>query len=70
MGKQYKTIIEDLPGYIKNSICEFRPDDAETWVFKEVPALENESVLAVMNKGEDEQKRVYEYWNKVIGYFR
>jgi len=40
----------DLPEWVTSCVRIFWPTDAETWVFQPVPALDNRSLLDVMNQ--------------------
>lgn len=61
------TRFEDLPEWVTAKVQQFRPKDAETWVFNAVPALE--TVMECMNAGEDGQNRVRRYLRDVMGRF-
>jgi len=64
----YRTF-EDLPEWATTRVLRFRPNDAETWIFDPVPALDNQSFIDVMNQGEDGVNRVRRYLNDLMGKF-
>lgn len=64
----YKTF-SDLPEWATSCIRKFRPDDAETWIFHPVPALQNRSFIEVINQGDEGINRVRRYLNDVLGRF-
>jgi hypothetical protein len=64
----YQTF-DDLPKWAASRIRRFRPDDAEEWIFKRVPALDNQSFIEVMNQGEKGAFQARQYLNNVIGKF-
>jgi len=59
----------DLPEWAKSRILRFRPNDAETWIYDPVPALDNQSFIAVMNQGEDGENKLRRYLNDLMGKF-
>jgi uncharacterized protein (DUF2384 family) len=60
---------EDLPSWVTERVRRFRPKDAETWVFDPVPALENRSVMELMNRDETGRNQVRRYLNDLMGKF-
>lgn len=60
---------DDLPDWVKEPVRRFRPNDADTWILKPVPALDNRALIDVMNSGEDGERRVRLYLNNVMGKF-
>lgn len=66
--RTYQTF-DDLPEWARSCILKFRPADAQTWIFEPVPALENQSVIAVMNEGEEGVDKLRRYLNDLMGKF-
>ena len=60
---------EDLPEWVKNRVERIRPNDARSWVFEPVPVLGNESIMSLMNAGEEGQNRIRRYFIDVAGKF-
>ena len=60
---------DDLPDWARIGIKQIRPNDAEQWIHKPVPALRGESFLSVINNGEEGEKRAREYIRDVMGKF-
>jgi hypothetical protein len=60
---------DDLPAWVTKVVRQMRPKDAEAWVFRSVPALNNRSLLDWMNAGEDGRERVRKYLADVTGRF-
>jgi len=61
--------LDDLPTWVTKVIQQMRPKDAEAWVFRPVPALNNRSLLDWMNAGEDGLDRVRKYLEDVTSRF-
>ena len=59
----------DLPAWVTTVVRQMRPKDAEAWVFRPVPALDNRSLLDWMNAGEDGLDRVRTYLEDVTSRF-
>lgn len=56
---------DDLPNHIKTWLLQrVGPGDPHEWAKKPIPALDNQSVLEVMN-GVDGAKRIIEYLNRI-----
>ena len=60
---------QDLPEWVTTIVRQIRAEDAESWVFRPVPALDNRSVMDWMNAGDDGQNRVRQYLCDVAGRF-
>jgi uncharacterized protein (DUF2384 family) len=60
---------DDLPEWATSRIRVFRPNDAETWIFERVPALDDQSFIDVMNQGEVGKTQVRMYLNNLMGKF-
>ena len=67
-GRVYRTF-DELPDWARSRIRRFRPNDADTWVFEPVPALDNQSFIDVINQGEDGANALKRYLNDLIGKF-
>ena len=59
----------DLPEWVTKRVRRFRPKDAETWVFDPVSALSDQSVMELMNSGDEGQNSVRRYLNNVMSKF-
>jgi len=64
---KYKNL-SDIPNHIKKKIEELGQPDLENWVKKPIPALENQSILDVLNQ-EDGENKVFQYLKRAEGYF-
>ncbi|HVX60907.1 MAG TPA: hypothetical protein VHC19_09905 [Pirellulales bacterium] len=69
MSKTTYEGFDDLPEWAKSRIAKFRPNDAETWIFNPVSALDSQALIDVMNQGEDGVNSVRRYLNDVMGKF-
>ncbi len=56
-----------LPKGIQQRIKVIHPDDYEIWVYKSIPALNNRSIIEVINQDEGIVE-VGKYLNKIEGY--
>lgn len=66
MQKKYNSY-EDLNPGIQNRIKQIAGADIETWLRKPVPALDNKSILELLNEDDGYQK-VCKYLTKVEGF--
>lgn len=63
------TTFDELPTWLKPRIKQIRPNDWETWINKPVPALQDRSLLDVLNNDDDGETVLRQYFTKVEGYF-
>lgn len=68
MQEQYITF-DDLPHWVQEPVRKMRSGDEHAWVFQPVPALDGQSVMALMNQGDKGQRLLRAYLNTVIGKF-
>ena len=66
--KKY-TKLDELPNWVTAKVHQFRPRDAEKWIFESVSALDNKSVMELMNSGEEGQNEVRRYLTNIAGHF-
>lgn len=58
----------DLPFNIQSIINKIEDKDVESWINQKIPALDNFSIMEVMNMN-DGKVKVLEYLKKIEGYF-
>jgi hypothetical protein len=61
--------LDDLSEWAASRVRKLRPNDAETWTFEPVPALDNTPFIDMMNRGEDGEHRVRRYLTDLMGKF-
>ena len=54
LPKRYSTF-EDLPNQVKAEIRRFDPKDVESFVNYKMPAMENKSIIDIMNDNEEDK---------------
>ena len=60
---------DDLPEKYKKRLTLIKKDKAFDWVLKEIPALNNMTIVEVLNQS-DGEKVINEFLQKIEGYFR
>jgi ribosomal protein S18 acetylase RimI-like enzyme len=68
VGQRYRTF-DELPEWVQGAVKQIRGGDERTWVSQPVPALESQSIMSLMNQGEDGERRVQTYLSVVLGKF-
>ena len=68
MDQRY-TRFDELPLWVREPVREISGGDEEVWVFQPVPALEHQSIMTLMNQGEEGERRVRAYIDSVLGKF-
>lgn len=60
---------DELPKWAKDAIVKIHPNDFEQWIYTRVPALDNQSVIDVINDSENGTAKLKKYFQQVEGKF-
>ncbi len=60
MFERYRQF-QDLPEWVKTPMQILHPRDSELAIFRQVPALGDESIISLLNQGEDAVAKAQKY---------